>query len=153
MTQNLKNEHKLIGYVAMDPEITTLPSGSVKASIRVPVDRNYKDKDGEKITDWFNLEAFGKQAEIIGEYVKKGTLIASSGTLHFNNYEKDGVKHSRIVHNIQAFQMLGGRPTAGGAGGEEPSARRQSTGAKTAKAAPKPADDDFAMDDDELPPF
>ncbi len=152
MSLNLKNEHTIIGYVSIDPEISTLPNGTVKASVRVPVDRTYKDKDGEKITDWFNLEAFGKQAEIIAEYVKKGTLVVSKGTINIQNWEKDGVKHSKWVHNIQSFQMLGSRDknTSGG----DQSARRQSTGAKApAKAATKPADEDFAMDDDELPPF
>lgn len=71
------NSVVIVGRVGQDPEIKYFESGSVKAKFSVAVDRNFSKENRE--TDWFNVEVWGRQAEFVGEWVKKGQLLSLTG--------------------------------------------------------------------------
>lgn len=78
------NSVTLIGRLGQDPEIKYFESGSVKAKFSIAVDRNFSKEN--KITDWFNIEVWGRQAEFVGEWVKKGSLVSVNGQMDVNSY-------------------------------------------------------------------
>lgn len=101
------NKVVLIGNVAADPEVRSTPAGQQVASLRVATNRTWKDKSGAKQTqaEFHNVVAWARLAEIISQYVQKGTLLMIEGRLQTRNWEgKDGVKRYRtevIAENLQ----------------------------------------------------
>jgi single-strand DNA-binding protein len=98
------NEVKLIGRVGKDPEIKRLDNEKCVVKFSVATTEKYTDKSGEKkeLTEWHNCSAWGKLAEIIEKYVKKGKLIYVSGKIQYQEYEnKEGskVKSTNILVN------------------------------------------------------
>lgn len=87
------NSCSFIGRVGKDVESKSLDSGKVVSSFTLAVSEKYKDKNGEnkEETTWVNCVAFGKLAEIIASYVKKGELLYVNGKMSNRQYEKDGV--------------------------------------------------------------
>jgi len=135
------NKAILIGNLGKDPELRYTPSGQAVASFSIATTRKWRDKEGQfqEQTDWHNIVAWGKQAETINEYLKKGSPIYIEGRIQNRSYDdKDGVKKwiSEVV--IREFQFLGGRPD-------------QSGGAKPTSGPPSEAPPDVAADDDDLP--
>jgi single-strand DNA-binding protein len=91
----LRNKVQLIGHLGNDPEITNLESGKKRAKLTLATNDTYRNDKGEKITDtqWHNVVAWGKTAEIIEKYVNKGKEIAVEGKLNHRSYEdKNGDK-------------------------------------------------------------
>lgn len=78
------NSVVIVGRLGQDPEIKYFESGSVKARFSIAVDRNFSKEN--KITDWFNIEVWGKQAEFVGEWVKKGSMVAVTGQLELSRW-------------------------------------------------------------------
>jgi single-strand DNA-binding protein len=76
------NSLTIVGRLGQDPEIKYFDSGSVKARFSVAVDRPSKDKT----TDWFNIEVWGKTAEFVGEWIKKGQLVSVQGSIEINQW-------------------------------------------------------------------
>lgn len=104
---SLKNSVKLIGNLGGDPEVKRLEGGKIVAKISLATNETYKNARGEKVTStqWHRLTAWGKVAEIIEKYTKKGSEIAVEGKLEYQNYEdKDGI--SRYVANIKINEVL-----------------------------------------------
>ena len=86
------NKVILMGRLTRDPEVSSSASGTTFARYSIAVDRKFK-KEGEPDADFFNCTSFGKQAEFVERYLKKGTKIVVSGRLQNNNYtNKDGQK-------------------------------------------------------------
>ncbi|HEA29059.1 MAG TPA: single-stranded DNA-binding protein [Leeuwenhoekiella sp.] len=85
----LRNKVQLIGNLGNDPEILNLDSGSKLAKFSIATNESYKNKKGERVTDtqWHNIVAWGKTAEIIETYVTKGKEIAIEGKLTSRSYE------------------------------------------------------------------
>jgi single-strand DNA-binding protein len=114
------NKVQIIGTLGRDPEMKYLPSGSAVVTVSVATDESYNDKNsGQKVekTEWHRLTAFGKLAEIIGQYLKKGSKAYFEGKLRTNEYEKDGIKRYSTEIVVNDMMMLDGRPDAGmGAG-------------------------------------
>lgn len=81
-----------IGRLCADPEIRATQSGTLVASYRLAVDRQYK-RDGEQTADFIRCIAFGKGADFARDYLKKGMRIAIEGRLQTGSYEKDGATH------------------------------------------------------------
>lgn len=109
------NKAIIVGTLGADPESRYTPNGTAIASFRVATNEEWKDKQtGEKKSraEWHRIEAFGKMAEIIGEYLKKGSQVYIEGKLRTDEYEKDGVKRysTKIIAN--EMQMLGGKDGA-----------------------------------------
>lgn len=105
------NETKLIGRVGKDPEINRLQSGSIVAKVTLATTEKYKDKSGEKVekTEWHSIAAWGKLAEIIEKYVKKGDLVYFGGKLTYRSYEaQNGDKKYFTEIKADTMKMLGG---------------------------------------------
>lgn len=88
-----------------DPEPKTYGDGKVLVSFRGAVNKRFS-KEGEQTADFFNYTAFGKTAEFIIKYFKKGDPMLITGEINNNNYEKDGVKHygcQILVDNVEFF--------------------------------------------------
>lgn len=86
------NRVQLIGYLGRDPETRYTTNGRAVCSFSVAVNRRWKSAEGEsrEATEWFNIEAWGRQAEICQQYFTKGTLAYIEGRLQTDRYERDG---------------------------------------------------------------
>jgi single-strand DNA-binding protein len=114
------NKVQIIGTLGRDPEMKYLPSGSAVVTVSVATDESYNDKNsGQKVekTEWHRLTAFGKLAEIIGQYLKKGSKAYFEGKLRTNEYEKDGIKRYSTEIVVNDMMMLDGRQDAGASQG------------------------------------
>ncbi|BAZ01782.1 single-strand-binding protein [Tolypothrix tenuis PCC 7101] len=98
----------LIGRVGTDPDIKYFESGSVKCKLTLAVNR--RTRDGEH-TDWFNLELWGKTAEVAGNYVRKGRQIAIKGSLKFDTWSdrQTGATRSSPVIQVDQLDLLGSK--------------------------------------------
>ena len=142
------NKVILIGNLGRDPETRFLPSGSAVANISVATTDTWKDKtSGEKkeATEWHRVVFFGRLAEIVGEYLKKGSQVYVEGRLQTRKYEKDGQDHYSTEIIADTMKMLGSRS---GMGGGEPREMREPSAAGESKPAKKPAGQFQDMDDD-----
>lgn len=103
----LRNKVQLIGHVGNAPEIVTLESGKKLAKFSIATNESYKNAKGEKITDtqWHNIVAWGKTAELIESYVPKGKEIGIEGKLTSRSYEdKEGQK--RYITEVVCNELL-----------------------------------------------
>jgi single-strand DNA-binding protein len=108
----LKNAVQLIGRLGKDAEVKHLDGGKIVANFSLATTFNYKNSKGEltNSTDWHNLVAWGKTAEIIEKYVKKGNEIAIEGRLTTNSWEdKDGNKRYTTEIIVNELLMLGNK--------------------------------------------
>ena len=105
------NKIILIGNLGKDPEVKFLPDGKAVCTFSLATAENYKDKDGQKVekTEWHNIVAFGKLAEICGEWLKKGKQVYVEGKIKYETWEKEGVKHYMTKIIIEQMRMLGGK--------------------------------------------
>ncbi len=140
----------LIGRLGKDPEIRSIPSGTSVAKFSLATDERFTDKNGEKQdrTEWHNVVAWGKLAEICGQYLRKGKLVFIEGSIRTDSWDdkETGVKKYRTEIIAKDMQMLekkgdddGGGYSGGGGGYRKPA----SSGAP---AGP-------TMDDDDEVPF
>jgi single-strand DNA-binding protein len=109
---NLRNKVQLIGNLGQNPEVKEFNGGKKFAKFSLATNESYRNKAGEKVTDtqWHNLIAWGKTAEIVEKYVKKGSEIAVEGKLLNRNYtDKDGVKRYVTEIQVSDLVMLGGK--------------------------------------------
>jgi single-strand DNA-binding protein len=107
----------LIGRVGGDPDIKYFESGSVKCRLTLAVNR--RTKEGEH-TDWFNLELWGKTAEVAGNYVRKGRQIAVKGSLKFDTWSdrQTGANRSSPVIQVDQLDLLGSKRDGEGGTGD-----------------------------------
>ncbi|SFB93612.1 single-strand binding protein [Algibacter lectus] len=103
----LKNKVQLIGNVGNAPEITNLESGKKVAKFSMATNEFYKDSEGEKQQDtqWHNIVAWGKIAEIVGKYVGKGKEVALEGKLTSRAYET-AAGEKRYVTEVVVDEIL-----------------------------------------------
>lgn len=89
------NKVILIGRLTRDPDVRYTQSAEPKAVAKytLAVDRRFKDANGERQADFISCTAFGKAAEFVEKYLRKGTKIAVTGHIQTGSYEKDGAKH------------------------------------------------------------
>lgn len=113
------NKVILIGHCGKDPEVRNLPSGDSVANVSIATTESYKDKQtGEKkeVTEWHNLSFFGRLAEIVGEYVRKGSMIYVEGSLKTRKYtDSNGVEKYSTGVVVSTMKMLGGKQNDGSA--------------------------------------
>src|SRR3954468_21670592 len=123
------NKVFLFGNLTRDPELRALPSGMNVSSFSVATNRVYKDRDGKKQeqTDFHNVVVFGRQADTINQYLKKGSSVFVEGRMQTRSWEKDGKKNYRtevIADRVQfgprgSGSGGGARSTGGGTGGSD----------------------------------
>lgn len=141
------NKVILVGRLTRDPEVKNTMSGRAVATFTLAVDRRFKNKDGQKEADFIPIVFWGKQAELAGQYLSKGSQIGVSGRIQVRNYDaQDGTKRyvTEVVGDELTFLSSG---------------RRE--GGYSQPSAPKPdnnmsamgLDEDFHLmaDDDEVP--
>lgn len=135
------NRVTLIGNLGRDPETRYMPSGDAITNIAVATTSSWKDKaTGEKReeTEWHRISAFGKLAEIMAQYLKKGSQVYIEGSLRTRKYtDKEGIERYATEIRADSMQMLGGRQE-----GSAPAPRQQA--AKPASSGGPSSD----MDDD-----
>ena len=155
MAQSGVNKVILIGNLGKDPEVKYMPSGDAIANITLATSDTWNDKSsGEKKekTEWHRVVFFGKLAEIVGQYLKKGSKVYVEGQLQTRKWQgQDGQDRYTTEVVVRGFngtmQMLDGR--SGGEGNFAPAqAARQSAPAQPASAQPAPAMVDDGFDDD-----
>jgi len=151
------NKVFLIGNLTKDPEVRYTPSGTAVCDLRMAVNRRYKGQDGEfhEDTCFVNVTAWGRQAETTGEYLRKGSSALVEGRLKFDEWEREGQKHSRLSVVAERIQFMGGKESQSG-GGDGPRvshAPEHVDPAPSAPSAPSAGDvrDDELQDDDNLP--
>jgi single-strand DNA-binding protein len=108
----LRNKVQLIGNLGNKPEIITLESGKKLAKFSIATNESYKNAQGEKITttEWHNLVAWGKTADIAEQYLEKGKEIAIEGKLTTKSYDdKDGNKRYITEIVINELLLLGAK--------------------------------------------
>jgi len=107
------NKAILIGRLGKDPEVRYTPDGTMVTNFNLATDEQWKDKSGEKVqkTEWHRIVAFGKLAEICGNYLVKGKLIFVEGRIQTRSWEdKEGVKRFTteiIANNMQMLDSKG----------------------------------------------
>ena len=139
------NKVIIVGNVGGDPESRFMPSGTAVANLTVATNESWKDKqtgEQKERTEWHRVAAFGKLAEIITKYVRKGSQIYIEGKLRTNEWEKDGVKRYTTEIVADQMQMLGSKPE-----GHPSRPNSVSTGDEN-NNPPAPNPDDF---DDDIP--
>jgi single-strand DNA-binding protein len=117
------NKVIVLGNLGKDPEVRYTPNGNAVCNLRIATTRNWKSKDsGEKMeeTEWHSVVLYDRQAEIAGEYLKKGRPVYIEGRLKTRKWQdKEGVDRYTTEIVADSMQLLGGREGGGGGGGAE----------------------------------
>ena len=106
------NKVILIGHLGKDPEVRYMPNGEAVANVSIATSENWKDKSGEKQekTEWHNLVFYKRLAEIVGEYLKKGSQIYVEGRLQTRKWQtKEGQDRYTTEIIVNEMKMLGGK--------------------------------------------
>jgi single-strand DNA-binding protein len=149
------NKVFLLGNVGKDPEIRTTPSGMTVASFSLATAERAKDAQGNWAdkTEWHNLVAFQRTAEIVRDYVKKGTQVFIEGKIQTRSWDdkESGQKKYRTEILINELSLLGGG--AGRSEGSSPSGGYSSSRASSSSPAPTPSNDyaDQGITDEDIP--
>lgn len=147
------NKVQLYGNLTRDPEMKALPGGQNVANFSIATNRVYKDKEGQKKeqTEFHNVVAFGRTADLIGQYMKKGRPIYVDGRIQTRSWEKDGVKQYRTEIVVENFQF--GASAGGGQGGGGYDGGSRSSGASEgAQSSPADSGDAIQYPDEEINP-
>lgn len=157
------NKVILIGNLTRDPEIKYTPKGTAIADIGLAVNRTYSTDSGEKREEvtFIDVTLWGRVAEIVGEYCKKGRPLYVEGRLQLDSWDDKatGQKRSKLKVVGENIQLLGGREggPGGGSGGESNEGGRseaRSSGSLKKPATPPPrppADPDLDAEGDDIP--
>ena len=123
------NQCNFIGRLGNDPEVRFTQSGDAVANISLAVSEKWKDKQGQQQekTEWVRCTAFKRQAEVIGEYLKKGSLVHITGKFTTRKWDnKEGVTQYSTEIVIQGMQMLDSRGDSNYNSSDNQSAQQQS---------------------------
>ena len=152
------NRVTLIGNLGADPETRFMPNGDAVANVRLATTESWKDKQtGEKreLTEWHRVVFYRKLAEIVGQYLKKGSAVYIEGRIRTRKWQdKEGQERYTTEIEATEMQMLGGRQSGGGSGGEAeyggsmPSSNAGASSGSSRAAPAKKAPSFEDMDDD-----
>lgn len=151
------NKVLLYGNLTRDPELKALPGGQQVASFGLATNRSFKNKEGaqQEQTEFHNIVAFGRTAEVMGQYLKKGRPIYIEGRIQTRSWDKDGQKQYRTEIVVDTFQF---GAQAGGDGAPRSSYGSNAPSSESAPSAPReqqaPADAgaDIQYPDEEINP-
>ena len=148
------NKVLLLGNVGKDPEIRSTAGGMTIATFSLATADRQKDQQGnwQDKTDWHNLVAFGRTAEIVRDYVKKGTQLFIEGKIQTRSWDdkESGQKRYRTEILVNEMSLLGGRgegSSSGGGGGYS----RSNTSSFDQRPAAEPDYTDQGITDDDIP--
>ena len=135
------NKVIVLGNLGKDPEVRYTPNGNAVCNLRLATTRNWKDKtSGEKVeeTEWHSVVLYDRQAEIAGEYLRKGRPVYIEGRLKTRKWQdKEGQDRYTTEIVAESMQLLGGRDEGGSAMREDPGSERSERAERPA-AAPAP---------------
>ena len=120
------NKVILIGNLGADPEVRYMPSGEAVVNLRLATTDTWKDKDGNKqeSTEWHRVAFFGRQAEVCGQYLRKGSQIYVEGSIRTRKYtDKDGAEKYATEVRGERMQMLGSRQACDSATAPRPASQ------------------------------
>ena len=143
------NKVILMGNLTRDPEVKYTSGGTAIAKLGMAINRTWTNKEGQKQeeTTFVDVDAFGRQAEVIRQYLKKGRPVMIEGRLKLDQWDdkQTGQKRSKLGVTLEGFQFLDSRGEGGGGGqgyqSDAPAAGASSASA-SAPAANIPEDDD-----------
>jgi single-strand DNA-binding protein len=152
------NKVILIGNLTRDPELRYTAKGTAIGKLGLAVNRKWRNEAGEwqEEVTFIDVSAFGKQAETIGQYLKKGRPIMVEGRLRLDQWEdkNTGQKRSKLDVVLENFQFLDSGGRGGGeTGGDSSTPAAASSSGRVAKATPPPADDADALPSEDDVPF
>ena len=152
------NKVILVGNLGNDPEVKSLPSGGTVANISIATSSSWKDKNTGEMnekTEWHRVVFFNRLAEIVGEYLRKGSQVYVEGRLQTRKWQDQSGNDRYSTEVIGAeMQMLGGRGGSGGGmdgGNRAPSTNYNQAAPQTKQAAPSGPAPDFDSFDDDIP--
>jgi len=109
------NKLVITGRLTRDPEVKAIGENNMVAKFTVAVNRNYKDKDGNRPADFIPCEAFGKTAEFISNYVTKGRLVEVDGEMRVDQYQnEEGENRTFTKCHVNSLNVLDSAKTADG---------------------------------------
>ena len=120
------NKIILVGNLGADPEVRYMPSGEAVVNLRLATTDTWKDKDGNKqeSTEWHRVAFFGRQAEVCGQYLRKGSQIYVEGSIRTRKYtDKDGAEKYATEVRGERMQMLGSRQACDSATAPRPASQ------------------------------
>lgn len=146
------NKVILAGNLTRDPELRYTPKGTAIARIGLAINRRFAGEDGQprEETTFVDVDAFGKQAETIGQYLRKGRPILIEGRLRLDQWDdkQTGQKRSKLGVVMESFQFLDSK---GGDGGGAPSAPAPRPSRAPAAQSSEPSYSDAPPQDDDVP--
>lgn len=140
------NKVILVGHLGKDPEVRYSPGGSAVANFSLATSEQFKDKDGNKVekTEWHRVVLFGRQAEIAGEYLRKGRMAYVEGRLQTRKFtDKDGQERYTTEIVGDKLQLLGGRDDRDEDRGSRADAGTRNTGGSSPRPEPEEWEDDI----------
>jgi single-strand DNA-binding protein len=145
------NKVILIGRLGKDPEIKSIPSGQTVAKFTIATDERFTDKSGEKQerTEWHNIVAWAKLAEICGQFLRKGKLVYIEGRIRTDSWEDKETKQKRYRTEIVAenMQMLDRKGDEEGGGSYSGGGSYAQKGKSSSGSSAPPPD----MEEDDVP--
>jgi single-strand DNA-binding protein len=148
------NQVFLMGHITRDPQLKFLPSQTAVCEFGIAANRHWT-KDGEKQEEvtFVDLVAFGKQAEVINQYCKKGDLFHLRGRLKYDTWEdkQTGAKRSKLSVVVEDFQLMGNRQAEGGSGERQPPRQTQRPQRPANDAPPRPFGEEKEFDPSDIP--
>ena len=133
------NKVIIVGNLGKDPEMRSFPNGDQIANVSIATTDKWKDKttgEMKEATEWHRINFNGRLAEIVGQYLKKGSQVYVEGSLRTRKWtDKDGVEKFTTEIRADQMQMLGGRQGMGGGGGDDGGGSNYSAPRPSAPAA------------------
>ena len=149
------NKVILIGNLGQDPEVKYMPNGNAVANVTIATSESWKDKNtGEQVdkTEWHRIVFFRRLAEIVGEYLKKGSKVYIEGKLQTRKWQdkngKDNWTTEIIANEMQMLDSRGGGSSDFNQNQNQSAPAQSAPQSAPAQAAPAPANNDF---DDDIP--
>jgi single-strand DNA-binding protein len=148
------NKVILAGNLTRDPELRYTPKGTAIAKIGLAINRKWRSETGEMKdeTTFVDVDCFGKTAETVGQYLKKGRPILVEGRLRYETWEdkQSGAKRSKLGVVMESFQFMDSGRTGEGGEGSTPAAPRASRPA-TGTSPAEPIEGDGPPESDDVP--
>ena len=154
------NKVILVGNVGADPETRYMPNGNAVTNITIATSETWKDKntgEQQERTEWHRVTFYQRLAEIVAEYVRKGSKLYVEGRLQTRSWEQDGIKRYATDVIANEMQMLDSRGSGGGGGNgggyqaQPDRSSQQPSGQSGPKGAPQQAPADMDSFDDDIP--
>ncbi len=146
------NKVLLMGNLTRDIELKFTPGNMAVAKIGIAINRRFRTKEGEdrEETTFVDCEAWGRTAEVMNQYLSKGSPVFIEGRLKLDQWQdKDGSNRSKLKVVVENFQFIGGRGEGAGGGGG--SARREPAAAARKTASAPPSEPHDVIDEEDIP--